>query len=120
MNDKVAARHLCRRAMVYVRQSSVHQVVHNPESRRLQYEMKQRLESLGWSEVEIVDEDLGRSATSTLGRSGFQRMDPPLRPLASRWRHAQASARLPPRARSSRSGQAAVVLRARAAARAST
>jgi hypothetical protein len=49
MTEKVAARHLCRKAMVYVRQPSVHQVLHNTESRKLQYEMKQRLHSLGWS-----------------------------------------------------------------------
>jgi DNA invertase Pin-like site-specific DNA recombinase len=36
--------------------------------------MKQRLQALGWLEVEIIDEDLGRSATSTLERTGFQRM----------------------------------------------
>ena len=74
MTDKVTSRHLERKAIVYVRQSSQKQVVGNPESGRLQYEMKERLHSLGWSEVEIVDEDLGLSAAGTTSRVGFQRM----------------------------------------------
>jgi DNA invertase Pin-like site-specific DNA recombinase len=74
MTEKITPRHLARKAMLYVRQSSLHQVVHNEESRRLQYEMRQRLGSLGWKEVVVVDEDLGRSATTTADRTGFQRM----------------------------------------------
>ena len=74
MSDKIAQRHLARRALVYVRQSSQQQVLHNTESRRLQYEMKQRIIALGWSDVEVIDDDLGRSATSTTARTGFQRM----------------------------------------------
>jgi len=74
MAEKITPRHLARKAMLYVRQSSPHQVTHNEESRRLQYEMRQRLGSLGWNEVVIVDEDLGRSATTTADRAGFQRM----------------------------------------------
>jgi DNA invertase Pin-like site-specific DNA recombinase len=74
MNDKITARHLQRKAVVYVRQSSQGQVSRNAESRRLQYEMKYRMQSLGWSEVELVDDDLGRSAASTADRTGFQRM----------------------------------------------
>ena len=74
MTEKITPRHLERRAMLYVRQSSLHQVTHNEESRRLQYEMRQRLGSLGWKEVVVVDEDLGRSATTTADRAGFQRM----------------------------------------------
>ena len=74
MTEKVGTRHLCRKAIVYVRQSSAHQVQHNLESQRLQYAMKQPVHSLGWSEVEVIDDDLGRSATSTVDRTGFQRM----------------------------------------------
>jgi DNA invertase Pin-like site-specific DNA recombinase len=72
--QKVRSHHLERKALLYVRQSSPHQVLHNEESRRLQYAMQVRLQSLGWKEVEVIDEDLGRSATTTVGRSGFQHL----------------------------------------------
>ncbi|MGE0759698.1 MAG: recombinase family protein [Pirellulaceae bacterium] len=74
MSDKITSSHLQRRAVLYVRQSSSYQVVHNQESQRLQYAMKQRLHSLGWQEVEVIDEDLGRSAAGGVDRAGFQRM----------------------------------------------
>ena len=48
MSDKITSSHLQRRAVLYVRQSSNYQVVHNQESQRLQYAMKQRLHDLGW------------------------------------------------------------------------
>jgi DNA invertase Pin-like site-specific DNA recombinase len=72
--DKIEPHHLARRAIVYVRQSSPHQVLHNPESRALQYAMRDRLAALGWSEIEVVDEDLGRSAAGGVARAGFERM----------------------------------------------
>ena len=59
--DKIKPHRLARRAIVYVRQSSAPQVLHNPESRALQYAMRDRLAALGWSEIEVVDEDLGRA-----------------------------------------------------------
>jgi len=74
MSEKLTARHLERRALIYVRQSSHHQLVHNTESRRLQYSMEQRVRELGWQETEVIDEDQGLSATSTHGRTGFQRL----------------------------------------------
>src|SRR3954452_9312604 len=74
MSDKIQPHHLERKAVLYVRQSSPHQVAHNRESRALQYAMKDRLRALGWSEVEIVDEDLGRSAAGMVARTGFERM----------------------------------------------
>src|SRR5262249_37107923 len=46
----------------------------NQESRILQYAMQDRLRALGWSEIEIVDDDLGRSAAGTVARAGFERM----------------------------------------------
>jgi len=73
-NDKIKPHHLERKAVLYVRQSSPFQVQHNQESRKLQYAMRQRVRSLGWREVEVVDEDLGQSAAGTAERSGFQRM----------------------------------------------
>ena len=74
MSDKIRQHHLDRRAILYVRQSSTHQVLHNRESRTLQYAMRERLTSLGWSEIEVVDDDLGRSAAGGVMRAGFERM----------------------------------------------
>ena len=65
---------LARKAILYVRQSSAYQVTHNLESQRLQYAMRHRLEQLGWGDIDIVDEDLGRSAAGLVTRSGFERM----------------------------------------------
>jgi len=74
MSDKIGSHHLQRRAILYVRQSSPHQVIHNEESRRLQYAMRGRLLDLGWQEIEVVDDDLGHSASCAGTRSGFKRM----------------------------------------------
>jgi DNA invertase Pin-like site-specific DNA recombinase len=74
MSEKVKTQHLERKALLYVRQSSLSQVMRNEESRRLQYAMEQRLKELGWSQIEIVDEDLGCSAAGTTQRNGFERM----------------------------------------------
>src|SRR4029077_15056522 len=60
--------------MLYVRQSSAYQVIHNVESQKLQYGMEDRLRQLGWHEIEVVDEDLGRSAAGSVMRAGFERM----------------------------------------------
>src|ERR1039458_9940471 len=60
--------------MLYIRQSSAYQVTHNLESQKLQYSMQQRLRELGWREIEVIDEDLGRSAAGTQTRAGFERM----------------------------------------------
>ena len=62
ISDKVRPHHLERKALLCVRQSSAHQVLHNRESSALQYAMRDRLAGLGWSEIEIIDDDLGRSA----------------------------------------------------------
>jgi DNA invertase Pin-like site-specific DNA recombinase len=74
MSDKIRPQHLARKAILYVRQSSAYQVSHNLESQKLQYAMEARLQSLGWREIEVVDEDLGRSASGTVTRTGFERM----------------------------------------------
>jgi DNA invertase Pin-like site-specific DNA recombinase len=74
MSDKIQPHHLQRKAVLYVRQSTGYQVIHNVESQRLQYGMEQRLESLGWQEIEVIDEDLGRSAAGDIQRTGFERM----------------------------------------------
>jgi DNA invertase Pin-like site-specific DNA recombinase len=74
MSEKIKSHHLERKAMLYVRQSSVYQVNNNLESPKLQYAMQERLRHLGWHEVEVVDEDLGRSASGAVTRAGFERM----------------------------------------------
>src|SRR5947209_7098788 len=74
MSDKIKPHHLARKAILYVRQSSIHQVLHNRESQALQYAMRDRLVALGWSEVDTVDDDLGRSAAGGVTRVGFERM----------------------------------------------
>ena len=62
MSEKMHGQHLERKAILYVRQSSPYQVVHNLESQKLPYAMEARLQQLGWREIEVVDEDLRRSA----------------------------------------------------------
>ena len=74
ISDKLRPHHLERKALLYVRQSSAHQVLHNRESSALQYAMRDRLTALGWSEIEVIDDDLGRSAAGGVQRAGFERM----------------------------------------------
>src|ERR1700737_2013040 len=74
MSDKVKPHHLARKAILYVRQSSTHQVLHNRESQALQYAMRDRLLALGWSQVDTGGGDLGRSAAGGVTRVGFERM----------------------------------------------
>jgi DNA invertase Pin-like site-specific DNA recombinase len=73
---KVTDRQLQRLAVVYIRQSSRQQVLDHQESTRLQYALTDRAIALGWQaeRVMVIDEDLGRSAASTLARTGFQRL----------------------------------------------
>jgi DNA invertase Pin-like site-specific DNA recombinase len=74
MSEKIKPQHLSRKAILYVRQSSQYQVMNNLESQKLQYAMEAHLRSLGWNEVEVIDEDLGRSAGGSVVRTGFERM----------------------------------------------
>ena len=74
ISEKIRPHHLERKAILYVRQSSPHQVLHNRESSALQFAMRDRLIALGWSEIETVDDDLGRSAAGGVVRAGFERM----------------------------------------------
>ena len=74
MSDKIQRHHLERKAILYVRQSSVHQVLHNRESGALQYAMRDRLQRLGFAQVDTIDDDLGRSASGSAARAGFDRM----------------------------------------------
>ncbi len=72
--SKITGEHLQRRAVVYVRQSSEHQVKHNLESQRLQYGLVDRARALGWHDVDVVDVDLGVSAGVGSVRAGFDRV----------------------------------------------
>jgi len=71
--SKVTAEHLSRNAYLYVRQSTLRQVVENTESTKRQYGLRQRALALGWTDEQIVviDKDLGKSAASTSDREGF-------------------------------------------------
>jgi DNA invertase Pin-like site-specific DNA recombinase len=73
-SHKISSQHLARPAMVYVRQSTLDQVRHHHESRRRQYQLAERARGLGWKEVEVIDEDLGKSGASSAQRTGFQRL----------------------------------------------
>src|SRR5687767_2461933 len=72
--EKIGPQHRARKAVLYVRQSSAHQVQHNRESQGLQYAMRERLAQLGFAQVEVIDEDLGCSAVDGTLRAGFERM----------------------------------------------
>lgn len=76
MNDKIQATHLERRAVVYLRQSTLMQVHEHRESTARQYDLRRRAQELGWpaERIDLIDEDLGRSGTGTAWRSGFQKM----------------------------------------------
>ncbi|UCU92377.1 recombinase family protein [Hydrogenophaga taeniospiralis] len=71
--NKISPEHLARGAYVYVRQSTADQLRHNHESRRRQYALAERARTLGWSEVVVIDDDLGVSA-SGVARPGFERL----------------------------------------------
>jgi DNA invertase Pin-like site-specific DNA recombinase len=72
-SELVTIHHLRRRAVVYVRQSTPHQVISNQESLRLQYALQQRARELGWHEadIDVIDADLGLSAAAAAHRPGF-------------------------------------------------
>jgi DNA invertase Pin-like site-specific DNA recombinase len=71
--SKIAPEHLARSAIVYIRQSTADQLVHNQESQRRQYGLADRARQLGWVSVEVIDDDLGRSG-SGVSRPGFERL----------------------------------------------
>ena len=71
--SKITTEHLARSAYVYIRQSTADQLTHNHESRRRQYGLADRARQLGWTTVEVIDDDLGRSGGGTV-RPGFERL----------------------------------------------
>lgn len=73
MTDKITPAHLERSAYIYVRQSTVDQLANNPESRRRQYALGPRARALGWENIVVIDDDLGRSGGG-ITRPGFERL----------------------------------------------
>ncbi len=73
--QKVGAAHLTRDAYVYIRQSTMRQVVEHTESTKRQYDLRQRAVALGWpsERIVLIDDDLGESAAYA-GREGFGRL----------------------------------------------
>jgi DNA invertase Pin-like site-specific DNA recombinase len=73
-HQKVTTGHLNRNAYLYVRQSSLRQVLENTESTQRQYALRQRAVALGWApeQIIVIDKDLGQSAASAADRQGFQ------------------------------------------------
>ncbi len=74
--SKIKAEHLCRTAYLYVRQSTMKQVLEHTESTKRQYALKEKIIAAGWdsSQVVTIDEDLGCSGATTSGRTGFKRL----------------------------------------------
>lgn len=74
--SKIASWHQERLAVVYVRQSTAQQVLVHTESTRLQYGLVGRAEAYGWASdrIVVIDDDLGKSGTTTVGRVGFERL----------------------------------------------
>lgn len=71
--NKITPDHVSRSAYVYVRQFTPDQLTNNPESRRRQYALAARARALGWQDVIVIDEDLGRSGGG-ISRPGFERL----------------------------------------------
>ena len=71
--SKITHEHLGRQAIVYIRQSTADQVSNNLESQRRQYGLADRARQLGWSDVAVIDDDLGRSGGG-VARPGFEKL----------------------------------------------
>jgi DNA invertase Pin-like site-specific DNA recombinase len=76
ISHKVQAHHLARDAYLYIRQSSMKQVIENMESTKRQYALRGRAIALGWSDeqVVVIDSDQGESGASSAWREGFRRL----------------------------------------------
>ena len=70
---KIAPDHLARGAFIHIRQSTADQLANNHESRLRQYGLAERARALGWTDVTVIDDDLGRSG-SGVRRPGFERL----------------------------------------------
>jgi DNA invertase Pin-like site-specific DNA recombinase len=74
MSSKITADHLARGAVVYVRQSTMSQVLGNTESQRRQYALADAARAAGFAAVTVIDNDLGRSGSGLSERPGFQKL----------------------------------------------
>ena len=74
MNLKITPEHLQRRAVIYIRQSTPTQLIHNRESQFRQYGLADQAREFGFADVIIIDEDLGRTASGWVERPGFDRL----------------------------------------------
>jgi DNA invertase Pin-like site-specific DNA recombinase len=74
MNSKITLDHLNRGAAVYIRQSSMAQVLEHTESKRRQYALADSANSMGFASVATIDDDLGRSGSGAVERPGFQKL----------------------------------------------
>jgi DNA invertase Pin-like site-specific DNA recombinase len=74
MNSKITHDHLGRGAVVYIRQSTMGQVIENTESQRRQYALAKSASVMGFSSVATIDDDLGRSGSGVVERPGFQKL----------------------------------------------
>ena len=72
--DLLPASVLKRKAVVYVRQSTQSQVMTNLESQRRQYDLVEVARQRGFADIEVIDDDMGRSASGTVARPGFDRL----------------------------------------------
>jgi DNA invertase Pin-like site-specific DNA recombinase len=75
-SELIQSHHTDRKAVIYIRQSTGHQVLTNVESRKMQRAMRENAKRLGWDEsgIEVVETDMGVSAKSTEGREGYKRL----------------------------------------------
>jgi DNA invertase Pin-like site-specific DNA recombinase len=73
-SELITAHHLARQAVIYIRQSTPHQVLTNQERLHLPYALRQRALDLGWrdEDIEVLDVDLGPTAVAADHRSGFK------------------------------------------------
>ena len=74
MNPKLTPERLRRKAIVYIRQSRPCQLIHNQESTRLQRSLADRARTLGFQQIMVIDDDLGRTGSGLVDRPGFQRL----------------------------------------------
>ena len=74
MNVKITPDHLSRAAVVYIRQSTMTQVMGNLESQRRQYNLAGAAKAAGFTSVTVIDDDLGRSGSGAAVRPGFERL----------------------------------------------
>ena len=91
MTDKITASHLDMAAYIYIRQSTGHQVKHHHQGRQRQYDLADRARELGFTRVEVIDEDQGRTGSGLIERPGLPLFWPQCvairREPSLRWKH---------------------------------